>query len=656
MSEVIHHQYVEEAVLIRSVEEELLRLYRQGLVNGTVHTCTGQEFSALAFCKQLKDGDFVYSNHRCHGHYIAFTGDVKGLTLELTGRSGGTCGGIGGSQHLFHNKRRFFSNGIQGGITGVSAGIALSYKLKKTTGIGVVFIGDGTLGQGLVYETLNIISKWEIPLLIVLENNHYAQSTAQEITLAGKIAARPAAFGIATFESSIYETDKLFEDAAQSISYVRSERKPAFHIVETYRLSAHSTGDDLRDPKEIRRHSECDPLNIIKQADPALYKQIELRVDAKIAEALSEVKTGEHQPPQNYYGDVQAVRSEPLKWTVVSPDVSRQRVINKVNAALMSLMDKYEDVILIGEDIHSPYGGAFKATKDLSLKYPGRVLTTAISEAAITAVANGLAMGGFRPFVEIMFGDFITLAFDQIVNHASKFYHMYNKQISCPVVIRTPMGGTKGFGPTHSQSLEKFLIGIDNVKVIALNRLTDIVHIYDTIYKQERHPVIVIENKVDYARVFGQVAEEIFNNYTLESLNTGYPVVRFSPKDTKADVTIITYGGTVNAVLSAANSLFFEKDILSEIIVLTQIHPIEYKHLSVAIGTDYIFTAEECSASGGIGSEIISILCENGHASKRLCRVSSMPVPIPAAGELERVVLINATLIVNTVWRVYSGN
>src|SRR5215218_10097565 len=161
----INHKLIKEALTIRKVEEKFLELFSQGKLNGTVHTCVGQEFSAIAFAGQLKRKDFVFSNHRCHGHYISFTKDVRGLLAELMGKKSGVCGGIGSSQHLCN--KNFHSNGLQGGIVPVAAGYALANKIRKNDAIGLVYIGDGTLGEGVLYETMNIISKWEIPLLIV---------------------------------------------------------------------------------------------------------------------------------------------------------------------------------------------------------------------------------------------------------------------------------------------------------------------------------------------------------------------------------------------------------------------------------------------------------------------------------------------------------
>ncbi|MCX6208486.1 MAG: thiamine pyrophosphate-dependent enzyme [Bacteroidetes bacterium] len=146
MKMAINHKIIKQALTIRRVEEKFLDLFSQGKLNGTVHTCVGQEFSAMAFAAQLEKRDFIFSNHRCHGHYMAFTDDVRGLLAELLGKASGTSGGIGSSQHLCRSN--FYSNGIQGGIVPVAAGYALGNKLNKNGAIGVVFIGDGTLGEG----------------------------------------------------------------------------------------------------------------------------------------------------------------------------------------------------------------------------------------------------------------------------------------------------------------------------------------------------------------------------------------------------------------------------------------------------------------------------------------------------------------------------
>ncbi len=490
---IVSHKHLKEALLIRKVEEKFLELFSEGKLNGTVHTCVGQEFSAIAFAGQLKSKDFIFSNHRCHGHYLAFTGDVRGLLAELLGKASGTCGGIGSSQHLC--KDNFYSNGIQGGIVPVAAGYALGNKLKKNKAIGVVFIGDGTLGEGTLYETMNIISKWSIPLLIVCENNFYAQSTPQSVNLAGDILDRARAFDIQAYKGNTWEPEELLLNAASAIEFVREEGRPAFFHVDTYRLNAHSKGDDDRDAEEIDAFRAKDYLNIFERESPQYFEKYNESINSEVDQLVDQILQEDDLPMDSYYAREELNSS--VEWARLEPIPKRQ--VELLNNFFNEKMVADEKVVFIGEDILSPYGGAFKVAKDLSFKAPERVFSSPISESAITGIGNGLALNGFKPFVEIMFGDFITLAFDQIVNHASKFYHMFNKQITCPVVIRTPMGARRGYGPTHSQTLDKFLVGIDNVKTVAINTLIDPALLYESIYK-EKHPVIVIENKVDYGK------------------------------------------------------------------------------------------------------------------------------------------------------------
>ncbi len=316
----INHRLIKEALTIRTVEEKFLSLFSEGKLNGTVHTCVGQEFSALAFAGQLKKKDFVFSNHRCHGHYIAFTGDVRGLMAELLGKESGTCGGIGSSQHLCNNN--FYSNGIQGGIIPVAAGYALGNKLKQNGAIGVVYIGDGTLGEGALYETMNIISKWQIPLIIVCENNFYAQSTAQEVNLAGDIQQRAAAFGIQTFKGDTWDPELLMKQAKGAIDYVREEIKPAFFLVETYRLNPHSKGDDDRAPEEIEEFRKKDFLHIFERDFSSYYTIYQDAIDKEINEIVDKILNEEELPFDKYYRE--HIHEDKNNWAPIEPINKRQ--------------------------------------------------------------------------------------------------------------------------------------------------------------------------------------------------------------------------------------------------------------------------------------------------------------------------------------------
>src|SRR5512139_3471341 len=174
--------------------------------------------------------------------------------------------------------------------------------------------------------------------------------------------------------------------------------------------------------------------------------------------------------------------------------------LESLNAALHQAFAADERVYLLGEDVLDPYGGAFKVTRGLSSAFPGRVLTTPISEAGITGVAAGMALRGLRPVVEIMFGDFITLAADQLVNHIAKFRWMYNEQVRVPMVVRTPMGGRRGYGPTHSQTLEKLFLGVPGLRLLAPTALGDPGELLYNAVRTTEDPTLFIENKLLYTQ------------------------------------------------------------------------------------------------------------------------------------------------------------
>jgi acetoin:2,6-dichlorophenolindophenol oxidoreductase subunit alpha len=250
----------ERMVLIRRVDETLLELFGAGKLVGTTHTCIGQEANAVGVVSNLEPSrDVVFSNHRCHGHYLAFTGDVEGLLAEVMGKSTGVCGGKGGSQHLCRGN--FYSNGVLGSTVPVATGMALAEKQKGTGAVTVVFLGDGTLGQGVVYEALNMASLWSLPILYVVENNFYAQSTPSRLALAGEIPDRGGAFGIETGRLDSTDVEEIREAARQAVAAARGGR-PFFLVLDTYRFSPHSKGDDNRDPAEIEARRELDPLRI----------------------------------------------------------------------------------------------------------------------------------------------------------------------------------------------------------------------------------------------------------------------------------------------------------------------------------------------------------------------------------------------------------
>ena len=250
-------------LLIRHFEERLFKLFETGELDGTIHTSIGQEAIAVGCINNLKKKDIVISNHRCHAHFLARTNDAVGLLAEIMGKVGGLCKGRGGSQHI--HKDNFFSNGVQGNMFPVAAGMAYAEKQKNNNSIVVIFIGDGTFGEGVIYETLNIISLWSLPMLIVVENNQYAQSTSIKDNFAGTFTDRIKGFGISVDEIETNDVIKLNERFNPIINNVRKTKLPHVEIINTYRLGPHSKGDDDRPEKQIENWKKKDPLRIFQK-------------------------------------------------------------------------------------------------------------------------------------------------------------------------------------------------------------------------------------------------------------------------------------------------------------------------------------------------------------------------------------------------------
>ena len=291
----------EQLFTIRAVEEHLLALFGEGKLSGTIHTCIGQEACAVGVVGALRrDLDIVVSNHRGHGHYLVHTGfDLTGLIGEVMGRDIGVCRGIGGSQQL--HTPTYFSTGVQGSLIPSGVGMALAEKLDGSSAIVSVFVGDGTLGQGILYESMNIAARWKLPVLFVVEANEYAQTTPTDVQHSGRLAARAAPFDIPSTEhevTDVFETRKL---SRAIIEGVRAESRPHFLVLHTYRLGPHSKGDDHRDQAEIDHHRRRDPLTTLRarlqQVEPGRVADLESRIERQVRCTATEVLSS---PPPDF--------------------------------------------------------------------------------------------------------------------------------------------------------------------------------------------------------------------------------------------------------------------------------------------------------------------------------------------------------------------
>ena len=286
----LSQSHYKEMLRIRHFEEQVLDAFPSGLFYGTTHTYLGQEANAVGVLSQIADGDIVFSNHRCHGHFLAYGGEMTSLFAELMGKPSGVSGGRGGSQHI--HWKNFYSNGILGSTVPVATGSAIAEKIQKSGNMTVIFLGDGALGQGVLYESLNIASLQKAPILFVLENNHIAQTTPTAMALAGKISARFEAFEIPAAEIDSSSVAEIYSKARPLLASIREGKGPQALIIDTQRFGPHSKGDDTRDPQEVDlMKKNRDPITIGGQElAEELRDQINAEVSAEVKAAFEKAK------------------------------------------------------------------------------------------------------------------------------------------------------------------------------------------------------------------------------------------------------------------------------------------------------------------------------------------------------------------------------
>ena len=281
-----------------------------------------------------------------------------------------------------------------------------------------------------------------------------------------------------------------------------------------------------------------------------------------------------------------------------------------LNLALHAMMAEDPRVVVLGEDILDPYGGAFKVTKGLSTRFPDRVFTTPISEAAIVGVAIGMAMRGLRPIAEIMFGDFLALAADQLINHAAKFRWMYNDEVRLPLVVRTPMGGRRGYGPTHSQCLEKHFLGVPGLLVVAPHILDDPGALLRQAVLVCEDPVLFTENKTCYGKpLVTDIPGMLIETYVDDQMPFPTTYVHHQDAARTPDGVLCCYGGMAPLCLEAVQKLRGREGLFIDLAVFTQLSPPPTNHVQHILETSCPSVwayAEEASPIAGWAAEMIA--------------------------------------------------
>ncbi len=288
------HVY-EQMAKIRHFEEKVNELYMKAIMPGLAHLYSGQEAVAVGVCEALRKEDYITSTHRGHGHCLAKGASIDRMFAELLGKEAGYCKGKGGSMHIADpDSGNLGANAIVGGSAGIATGAAFSSKMRGSDQVAVCFFGEGALGQGLLYEVMNMASLWKLPVIYVCENNQYNEYTHYSETLAGQVMARAEAFGIHTESVDGQDVQKVYETMQRLAERARRGEGPAFVECRTYRYYGHHVGDISRSyyrskEEEQEWRSERDPLKVLAErlisqqlADQAVLDQIEADVQQEV--------------------------------------------------------------------------------------------------------------------------------------------------------------------------------------------------------------------------------------------------------------------------------------------------------------------------------------------------------------------------------------
>ncbi len=588
---------LQKSLQIRYFEERLLQEYKKGLIHGTIHTCIGQEIFPCILA-EYTENYFWFSNHRGHGHYIAKTDDFKGLASEILLKESAIAGGVGGSQHLKNNY--FMSNGIQGGQAGIATGYS-SQIINNEDYASVMFLGDGTLGTGHIYEAFNLAAIYNSKIIFVLEDNKIAQSTPSSKTFNGNIKSIVEGYNIDYVKCDSSSLQSMI-DAVEFASDKSSG--PVFIHLDTQRLSSHSKSDDNRKNEDIEKMQKNDIL-------------------------IAEINDGNLSYDSEYIQNIKTlfdkiINSENLKYSKplkqsLEIDINKNlpkngdRFSDHINKSLHNFMENNTNSLIIGEDIEDDpfnsgktYGGAFKITKGLSTKFPERIFSMPISESGFTGFGTGLALRNQYVIIEIMFADFLSQNFDQIFHQISKIPSIYGSYTNLPVLIRTAGFAGNGYGPTHSSSMENIFFGLPNLDIFVPNLYFD----YENIlryFQVSKSPILLIEPKALYTK---KMSQDIYSEYSLKNID--YTTI-LEPKNRKPLCTIFAYGPELDLIISNLEYLAKEFEIYVNVFSPIKINEVKTKKFSELLNKSglKLLNLNQSSLNSNIGNHWIAEVLKN---------------------------------------------
>ncbi|MBC7589239.1 MAG: dehydrogenase E1 component subunit alpha/beta, partial [Chitinophagaceae bacterium] len=528
-------------------------------------------------------------------------------------------------------------------------GVALAHKLKKEDKVSLAFTGDGGTSEGDVHEALNVAAVWNLPVIFIIENNGYGLSTpTNEQYRCLHLVDKAKGYGMEGVQIDGNNILEVYETVIGVRDYCIKNQKPYLIECMTFRMRGHEEASGIKyvPPALLEEWALKDPLSnyenylldenvLTTDTIEVIKKEIKEYIEADLAEAalavpliadtkeeLQDVYAKKKQTAIELVLEQKKLSDEGL-WVIDKAPSSELRFIDALKQGLHQSMQQHDNLILMGQDI-AEYGGAFKITEGFVNDFgKERVRNTPLCESAIVGTALGLSLEGYKSMMEMQFGDFATVGFNQIVNNLAKIHYRWGQQAD--VVIRMPCGGGVGAGPFHSQTNEAWFAKVPGLKVVYPSTPYDAKGLLIAAIN-DPNPVIYFEHKALYRSISGEVPHAF---YEVE-------IGKAKLAMTGTDLTIITYGAAVHWAMEYQQQ---HAHVSLNILDLRTLLPLDYEAIATAVAaTGKVLILHEDSLFGGIGGEISAWI--NEHCFEILdapvMRCASLETPIPFNMDLEK--------------------
>ena len=633
-------------LLPRMIEEKMLLLLRQGKISKWF-SGIGQEAISVGATLAMDSNEWILPLHRNLGVFTSRKMPLVTLFKQWQGDQDGYSKARERSFH-FGNKAHHICGMIShlGPQLAIADGVALAYQQRGQLKATLAFTGEGATSEGDFHEALNVAAVWGLPVIFLIENNGYGLSTpTNEQYQCENLVDRAKGYGMEGVRIDGNNILEVYETIKGVREYCINNQKPYLIECTTFRMRGHEEASGIKYvPKELMEQwSRKDP---IKNYEQFLVKQ-QVFTEMEVADIRNELKQTIEQDLQlamqetTFTPDTQQEIADvfaPLVPTTIPyfdqlnhPILNNKRFIEAISEALKQSMVLYPELILMGQDI-AEYGGAFKVTEGFVQQFgKQRIRNTPLCESAIVGAALGLSLEGFKSVVEMQFADFVSVAFNQIVNNLAKIHYRWGQ--NADVVLRMPTGAGVGAGPFHSQSNEAWFTHVPGLKVVYPSNPIDAKGLMIAALA-DPNPILYFEHKALYRSVEADVPDEYYQ----------IPIGKAALVSEGEEACIITYGmGVVWAQQYQAANVQHEISILD----LRTLAPLDYEAIEKVVkSTGKVMVLHEDNLTGGIGGEISAWIAEHcfEYLDAPVMRCASMDTPIPFNIELEKQYLANSRL------------